>query len=214
VDLEVAFRGPARSAFSWVQCFVSQEQDWALTKGCPACIVLKTVHDEPFIRIVVAACSISSYLYDLLRGRGEPVQMPDFSFWLKAVRQAVMEDSFWGQHFWSEVEARAISLSSGIQELVSHYLLPSTKMAGQPAAPARGVGDSASLAWAQGVENGGLVKREMKLKQEEQQWIKSLMEACCSTLLTEAARRRKLVSARRWQEQGRSKATRQRSLTT
>ena len=32
-DLEVAFRGQARSAFYWIQCFTYQEQDWVLTKG-------------------------------------------------------------------------------------------------------------------------------------------------------------------------------------
>jgi hypothetical protein len=213
VDLEVAFRGQARSAFSWVQCFISQEQDWVLTKGCPACIVLKTLQDESFIRIIVAACKVSTHLRDLFRCRREVIQMPDFSFWLTGVRHAVTEDPFWGLHFWLEIEARAISLASGIQELVSQCLLPSAKSSGQSTAPNRSVSDSALFAGAHGVQNGILMRREIKLNQEEEQWIKSLIQACCSTLLTEAERARKLASARRWQEQGGPQATRQRSLT-
>ena len=215
VDLEVAFRGQARSAFSWLQCFLSQaERDWALTKGCPACIVLKILHDEPFIRIVVAACRVSSYLQSVFESHGAATNLPDFTFWLTAVRHAVTEDPFWGLHFWSEIEVRAISLSSGIQELVSQCLFPSTKVAAQRAAPNRSVSNGASLNWAQGVQNGKIVKREMKLKQEEEQWIRDAVESCCSVLLTEAARKRKLVNARRWQEQGKPKAPRRRSLTT
>ncbi|KAL9017715.1 MAG: hypothetical protein Q9185_004990 [Variospora sp. 1 TL-2023] len=34
-DLELVFRGEARGAFSWLQCFVMEEEDWCLTKGCP-----------------------------------------------------------------------------------------------------------------------------------------------------------------------------------
>ncbi len=34
-DFEIAFRGDARGAFSWLQCFVAEEEDWCVTKGCP-----------------------------------------------------------------------------------------------------------------------------------------------------------------------------------
>lgn len=34
-DLELVFRGEARGAFAWLQCFVTEEEDWCLTKGCP-----------------------------------------------------------------------------------------------------------------------------------------------------------------------------------
>lgn len=34
-DLELAFRGEARGAFSWLQCFIMEEEDWCLTRGCP-----------------------------------------------------------------------------------------------------------------------------------------------------------------------------------
>ena len=35
VDLELVFRGEARGAFSWLQCFITEEEDWCRTKGCP-----------------------------------------------------------------------------------------------------------------------------------------------------------------------------------
>lgn len=34
-DLELAFRGEARGAFSWLQCFITDEEDWCSTTGCP-----------------------------------------------------------------------------------------------------------------------------------------------------------------------------------
>ena len=34
-DLELAFRGEARGAFSWLQCLIVEEEDWCSTRGCP-----------------------------------------------------------------------------------------------------------------------------------------------------------------------------------
>lgn len=34
-ELELAFRGDARSAFIWLQCFIHEEEDWCYTRGCP-----------------------------------------------------------------------------------------------------------------------------------------------------------------------------------
>lgn len=34
-DLELVFRGEARGAFSWLSCFIADEEDWCLTRGCP-----------------------------------------------------------------------------------------------------------------------------------------------------------------------------------
>lgn len=34
-DLELVFRGEARGAFSWLQCFIVEEKDWCSTRGCP-----------------------------------------------------------------------------------------------------------------------------------------------------------------------------------
>lgn len=34
-DLELVFRGEARGAFSWLQCFIVEENSWCSTRGCP-----------------------------------------------------------------------------------------------------------------------------------------------------------------------------------
>ena len=38
-DLELVFRGEARGAFAWLQCFIAEEEDWCLTRGCPGIFV-------------------------------------------------------------------------------------------------------------------------------------------------------------------------------
>ena len=34
-DLELVFRGEARGAFSWLQCFFTEEKEWCSPRGCP-----------------------------------------------------------------------------------------------------------------------------------------------------------------------------------
>jgi len=200
-DLEVAFRGQARSAFSWIQCFTSQERDWILTKGCPACVVLKTLNDESYIRILIVACRFSSYLQSLVQSWGVVATMPDTSFWLTAVRHAVIEDSFWGSQLWAKIEARATNLESGIQELVSQCFLLPVKPTYPPATPNKSDSGLAPFNRAQGRQSGVQVRKEIEVKQEEEKWVKNVIGSCCSTFLMEAARKGKLVSARRWREQ-------------
>jgi hypothetical protein len=142
VDLELAFRGAARGAFSWLQCFIAEERDWCSTYGCPACAVLKTLHSEPFIRIVVASCHLSAHLRKVLAGANQYASsshnvqshtrtpalassssstsspLPDFTFWPTAVQQAVSEDDFWGLHFWHDIDARARDLDHGVKDLI------------------------------------------------------------------------------------------------
>jgi hypothetical protein len=214
VDLEVAFRGQARSAFSWIQCFTSQERDWVLTKGCPACVVLKTLNDESYIRILIAACRFSSYLQSLVQSWGVVATMPDTSFWLTAVRHAVIEDSFWGSQLWAKIEARATNLESGIQELVSQCFLLPVKLTYPPATPNKSDSGLAPFNRAQGRQSGVQVRKEIEVKQEEEKWVKNVIGSCCSTFLMEATRKGKLVSARRWREQGGSRPIIRRSVTT
>ena len=141
-DLELAFKGPARGAFSWLQCFILEEWDWCVTSGCPACIVFKVLHAEPFIRIIIAGCRISEYLQDLLlvhhssrtssasdceddssvsdeEDRTTGPSLPAFSFCLPALRTAVENDEFWGLHFYEDIEARAADLEEGIKDLIA-----------------------------------------------------------------------------------------------
>ena len=34
-DLELVFRGEARGAFAWLQCFIAEEERWCAAEGCP-----------------------------------------------------------------------------------------------------------------------------------------------------------------------------------
>src|ERR1700712_4876711 len=52
-DLELAFRGDARSAFIWLQCFIYEEEDWCFTRGCPG---------KPYLRFVFILFSTVSKL--------------------------------------------------------------------------------------------------------------------------------------------------------
>jgi hypothetical protein len=214
VDLEVAFRGQARSAFSWLQCFIREECDWMAAKGCATCVVLRTLQDEPFIRLVVAACRVSSYLHDLLESRGEQLSLPDFSFWLDAIRCAVTEDAFWGIHFWYDIEARAMGLEAGIQELVTQCLSQPTPQEHKPGAQNRSVSAETSLVWRRGVANGSMVKRQRRLREEEERWLEKIVDAYWSAILTDAARRRRLMSLTKWQQQHAPCMARARSMTS
>lgn len=113
VDLELVFRGEARGAFAWLQCFMVEEEDWCMTRGCPACVVSHILQAEPTIRIVLVAGRLSQ---SLRHCGGSP--SPVLDFWLLSLRKALEEDIFWGPGFWEDIDARASWLEQGIRELV------------------------------------------------------------------------------------------------
>jgi len=179
-DLEVVFREDARTAFSWLQCFVTEEADWMTTKGCPACIVQRVLHDEPYIRIVVAACILSTHLRRASQTKA-PQEIPDFSFWHSAVRNAVVEDEFWGLHLWSDIEARARGLEKGIRQLISQCSssLYHTSPPGRILSPPRVVSASIRSAFGPGVQNNSVIQIGTILRRQEQEWMRNIIEACC-----------------------------------
>ncbi|EED19461.1 conserved hypothetical protein [Talaromyces stipitatus ATCC 10500] len=116
---ERAFRGQARGAFTWLHCILTEERDFCLAEGCPACIVLHVLSSEPTIRLVTVAC----LLCDFLSSTDFAVQKlhhghPDFGFWLEAMENAVREDPLWGEAFWPEIRHRAESLAVDIKYLI------------------------------------------------------------------------------------------------
>ncbi|KAL4980753.1 hypothetical protein BDW66DRAFT_156473 [Aspergillus desertorum] len=117
-ELERAFRGEARDAYAWLHCIFSEEHDWYLTERCPACIVLHVLHSEPTIRFVAVACLLSGDLLNPgLANSSSSRRLPDFEFWLEALKTAVSEDPFWGPGCWPDIEYRACSLVQGIRML-------------------------------------------------------------------------------------------------
>lgn len=108
---ERAFRGDARDAFTWLHCVLTEEQDFCLAEGCPACIVSHVLSSEPTIRLVAVACLLCDLLPEL--------EGTNFMFWLDTMQAAVCDDALWGERFWPAIEHRARCLSVQIKHLLS-----------------------------------------------------------------------------------------------
>jgi hypothetical protein len=117
---ERAFRGEARDAFTWLHCILTEERELCLVEGCPACIVSHVLSSEPTIRLVTVACLLCDFLSstDFADSKQTKTHQPDFSFWLKAMENAVREDPLWGDAFWPEIQHRAESLAVDIKYLI------------------------------------------------------------------------------------------------
>ncbi|KAL2222709.1 hypothetical protein M432DRAFT_16296 [Thermoascus aurantiacus ATCC 26904] len=192
---ELAFRGEARSAFSWLHCILTEEQDWCSTEGCPACVVLHVLHSEPTIRVVAVACLLSDHLQDTdlvdLDHR-----LPSFDFWLGALETAVREDPFWGDGFWPDIEYRACGLEVGIKQLVLQCL----ELRGIPEAEEKHHSQSLCTTAtttsgtvitrypyrcqvpAIALEISSLARRQLRMTWEEQQLLSKMIMACWTAL--------------------------------
>jgi hypothetical protein len=171
-------------------------------------VVLKVLHSEPFIRIVVASCRLSAHLRDMLQGPDQPNNtsppttspLPDFAFWLSAVHTAVSEDDFWGLHFWEDIESRATDLELGVKDLIRQCcaicspkhqrravtlsnLTPNNTNVAAPTSPPP----------PQHRHSQPLVKKQLRLHDDEQLWMTRIIEACWLALVQEAAHGRRKV---------------------
>jgi hypothetical protein len=142
-ELEVAFKGEARFAFLWLQCFITEEEDWCHTRGCPACNTLQTLSTELTIRGTITSA--------LLSARETPVpdtpsseteseaeeqpSLPDFSIILGALEQAMDNDAFWGPGHYTQILARSKRLVAGIQELMSQCQVLESLVSSTPPSP-------------------------------------------------------------------------------
>ncbi|MCJ1335153.1 hypothetical protein MMC09_000419 [Bachmanniomyces sp. S44760] len=113
-DLELAFRGEARGAFTWLQCLIMEEGDWCSTRGCPACVVSHTLQSEPTIRLSLMACRLSR----TLRKQTASPDLPLFDFWRSSLRNALDRDPFWGSKHAKEIEERAAALEICVKDLM------------------------------------------------------------------------------------------------
>ncbi|KAA8646422.1 uncharacterized protein ATNIH1004_007852 [Aspergillus tanneri] len=108
---ERAFRGEARSAYTWLDCILREEHDWYLTERCPACIVQHVLHSEPTIRFVAAwTCSMPKDAY----------LTPTFGS--RHWKQPSGRIRFGGDDFWPDIEYRACALTDGVKQLVLQCL--------------------------------------------------------------------------------------------
>ncbi|KAL8734387.1 MAG: hypothetical protein Q9166_001585 [cf. Caloplaca sp. 2 TL-2023] len=183
-DLELVFRGEARGAFSWLQCFVMEEEDWCLTRGCPGCVVTHVLVAEPTIRLILVACHLSSALHQPQHHTNSP---PLLDFWRHSLKKALDEDPFWGPDLWRTFESRAKALESGIEELVKQCVEFAPLVAANVA-----VQDNCSP--PQSPEYGVLKLPQTGVQGQQTDWIPSIAMGCWTTLLADAEEAKRTVS--------------------
>ena len=204
-DLELVFRGEARGAFSWLQCFVMEEEDWCLTRGCPgklpipraiatantsiACIVTHALVAEPTIRLILVACKLSSALdnhpYSQRHYSNSP---PLLSFWQHSLKKALDEDPFWGPHVWQSFESRAKALERGIEDLVSQCIEFGSLAAANIAAADANNDDSPPTS----PKYSALKLPQPSGSQEHGNWMPTVILGCWTTLLADAAEAKRI----------------------
>lgn len=186
-ELEVAFKGEARFAFLWLQCFIAEEEDWCHTKGCPACNTLQTLSTELTIRGAITSALLSakdvpvpdtptSETESDVEGEAQhQPTLPDFSLILPALEQAMENDPFWEPGHYTQILTRSHRTVSGIQELMSQCEVLETLVSSAPSSP----GDTTGLrridlfaAAGDGnkeikIKRGAVARRQAKLKDEQ-----------------------------------------------
>lgn len=184
-DLEYAFSGPARSAYVWLQCFLSseKEREWCYTRGCPACVVNKTLDSEFSIRLLYAACLLSDVHYPFTL---EGPTLPSFMFFLNSLERALDQDELYGASFFELMQPKAHVTRNGIEDLI-HQCLELDAVLSQPTSPSDPsspeVSTPASPALAplggppgMKVKRSKMARRQMRLKMEEEEWIGAMLE--------------------------------------
>jgi hypothetical protein len=194
-DLELAFAGEARGAFLCLQCFITEEQDWCQTRGCPACVVTATLSTDSHIRLTIAASLLSTASVATPTREAPPEDvgrtLPPLPHILPALQHAVIADPFWeGADIWSYILSRATQLSAGIQALITECVnlesLVSSPTSERPSSK-RGLTHPTVPFFASGqaVEEKGvklrkskLAKRQLRLRDEEVELMRRVAMQC------------------------------------
>ena len=189
-DLEYAFTGPSRSAFVWLQCFLSseKERDWCYTRGCPACVVEHSLDSEFTIRLLYAACLLSDVHYPFTI---EGPTLPSFMFFLESVHTAVEEDELYGDGFLEIMQPKAMVTRDGIEELI-HQCLELDVVLSEPttpdsASPVVSVPASPVLGSCGGtpgikLKRSRMARKQMSMQREEAEWVEVMMKQVWDTL--------------------------------
>ncbi|KIW08566.1 uncharacterized protein PV09_00531 [Verruconis gallopava] len=184
-ELEVAYRGEARFAFLWLQCFITEEEDWCHTRGCPACNTLQTLATELTIRGAITAALLSgkdASVPDTPSSETESEaedqpSLPDFTIVLGSLEQAMDNDPFWGPGYYAQTLARSKRLMAGIQELMSQCQVLESLVSSAPPSPSAnglGRGHAVDMLRPHGdtskemkLKKGAVARRQAKLKDEQ-----------------------------------------------
>ncbi|KAF2020228.1 hypothetical protein BU24DRAFT_135554 [Aaosphaeria arxii CBS 175.79] len=208
VDLELAFSGEARGAFVWLQCFVTEEEEWVVTSGCPACITAETMSTESHLRFTIAAsllttASIASPNSSATNsststplsedgptetdsGSSTGLTLPALPHILPALRTALEKDEFWGPDFWPYLFSRSTQLSAGLQALITECVdlesLVSSPADERPTAARSvtmpGVLPSEDAEKGMKIKKSKLAKRQLRLKNEELELMRRSAMQC------------------------------------
>ena len=198
-DLEYAFTGQARSAFLWLQCFLSSEKErqWCYTRGCPACVVEHSLDSEFSVRLLFAACLLSDVHYPFTL---DGPTLPSFIFFLDSLEQALAKDSLYGKAFFELIRPKAVTMRNGIEDLI-HQCVELDVVLSQPSSSSNtssqvssaqaspllaplGANASAGRAGLK-VKRSKMARRQMKLQFEEEKWMEEMLKRCWDRLQPE-----------------------------
>lgn len=195
-DLEYAFSGQARSAFLWLQCFLSseKEREWCYTRGCPACVVEHSLDSEFSVRLLFSACLLSDVHYPFTL---DGPTLPSFIFFLDSLERALAEDPLYGTNFFELTQPKAVATRNGIEDLI-HQCIELDAALSQPSSPSApssaassahaspvlgplGTNSSSGRA-AMKVKRSKMARRQMTLQIEEEKWMDEMLKRCWDQL--------------------------------
>jgi hypothetical protein len=220
-DLELAFRGEARGAFIWMQCFMGEDEEWCYTRGCPACMTLHVLSTESTVRATLAAALLSIPKLDPMAptfpeaspDASDP-SLPDFSAVLPAMEQALNDDPFWGPGNYDQIISRSTRLTIGIHDLISQCSALEALVTSAPPSPSGGLeqrrGHILDLLVAEQEEDSTsrvgkeiklkksrMAKRQLRLREEQKAMITRMAWQCWSAVQLPAEQRMALRSVGR-----------------
>lgn len=187
---ERAFRGEARSAFTWLHSILTEERDFCLAEGCPACVVLHVLNSEPTIRLVAVACLLCDFLPETELPEVKS-RVPVFEFWLRALERSVRDDPLWGDDFWPEIEHRARGLNEDIRQLITQCLELRSAPEAQAPPPSKPACAISVRPTRQAyrkhvrsipVQPSAFARRELKMMWEEQELASKFLMTCWASM--------------------------------
>ncbi|WPG99948.1 Hypothetical protein R9X50_00277100 [Acrodontium crateriforme] len=186
-DLEYAYTGQARSAFVWLQCFLSseKEQDWCFTNGCPVCVVNRSLDSEFSIRLLYAACLLSDVHYPFTI---EGPTLPSFMFFLTSLEVALADDPLYGPGFFEHIGPKATATRDGVEDLIHQCLeldnaLSQSSPSSDPSSPDISQPASPILVPMGGppgmkIKRSKMARRQMRMKREAKEWMDAMVKQC------------------------------------
>lgn len=196
-ELEYAFTDQARNAFTWLHCFLSNdnEREWCYTRGCPACVAEHSLRSEFSIRMLCAACLLSDVHYPFTL---EGPKLPSFRFFLDTLKNALTADPRYGCDYFESMQTKAIALRNGIEDLI-HQCVELEDELSTPSSPSDSVsGMDSAISSTQSspvlgplgakppsegsgmrLRRGRGRSRQMSLQVEEDSWIEEMLKRCC-----------------------------------